>query len=60
MPLPGMLEMLVNVVNVHVDVLVYFVGARRRKLDTLAAQHNGSLADVELRMSDTATRTRGA
>src|SRR5712692_3925564 len=41
--LPGILEMLVNVLNMHVQVLAYFVGAGRPKLSTLAAQHDGAL-----------------
>jgi hypothetical protein len=55
-----MLEMLINVVNMHEDVLIYFVGARRPKLGTLTAQHDGILGNLELRMSDAATRTRSA
>jgi len=50
-----MLEMLVNILNMHVHVLAYFVGARRPKLGTLAAQHDGAFGNVELRMGDAAT-----
>jgi hypothetical protein len=58
--LPGILKMLVNVLNMYVQELAYFVGARRPKLSTLAAQHDGTLGYVELRMGDAATRTRSA
>src|SRR5262249_45515398 len=43
---PGMLEVLVNVLDMNVQELAYFVGAWRPKLSTLAAQHNGALSDV--------------
>jgi hypothetical protein len=55
-----MLEMLINVLNVHNDVLAYFVDARRPKLATLTAQHDGTLGHVELRVGDATTRNFGA
>jgi hypothetical protein len=54
--LSRMLEMLVNVVNMHSHVLAYFIGARGPKLGTLPAQHHGALGNVELRMGQAATR----
>jgi hypothetical protein len=58
--LPGVLEMLVNVINMHDHVLAYFVGARRSKLRALPAQHDSAFGNVELRMGDAATRDRSA
>jgi hypothetical protein len=58
--LPGILEMPVNVVNMNVQELAYFVGARRPKLGTLAAQDDGALGDVELRMGYATTWPRRA
>jgi hypothetical protein len=58
--LPGILEMPVNVINMNVQELAYFVGTRRPKLATLAAQDDGALGDVELRMAYAATWTRRA
>jgi len=55
-----MLEMLVNVLNMDDHVLAYFVGAWRPKLGALAAQHDGAVGNVELRMGDAATRNRRA
>jgi len=57
---PGTLEMLVNVVNMHCHVLAYLVRSRRPKLSTLTAQHDGALANLELRMGDAATRNPSA
>ena len=53
--LPDMLEMLVNVRNMHGHVLAYFVGARRPKLGPLAAQHDGALGNVEFGTGNAAT-----
>ncbi len=55
-----MLEMLVNVLNMHDHVLANFVRPRRPKLGALPAQHDGALGNVELRMGDAATRNRRA
>jgi len=56
----GMLEMLVNILDMYGHVLAYLVGARRPKLGTLAAQHDSALTDVQLRMHDAATRSPSA
>jgi hypothetical protein len=56
--LPGMLEMRIYVLDMHVYVLAYFVGARRPKLGTLTAQHYSALGNVELRMRDNASWSR--
>jgi hypothetical protein len=56
--LSGMLEMFVDVLDTHVYVLAYLVGARRAKLGTLAAQHNSALGNVELRMRDATSWSR--
>jgi hypothetical protein len=58
--LAGMLEMRVDILNTHSDVLAYFVKPRRPKLATLAAQHDRALADGKLRMGYTVTRTRSS
>src|SRR5437773_4610372 len=52
--------MLVNVLNMHRNVLAYLVGARGPKLATLTAQHDGAFGNDKLRMDDTVTRTRNA
>jgi len=50
--LPGMLEMPVNILNMHNDVLAYFVRPWRPKLGALTSQHNSALGDSQLRMTD--------
>ncbi len=55
-----MLEMVVNVLDMHNHVLAYVVGAREPKLATLTAQHDSALGNGELRMGDAATRKRSA
>src|SRR5262249_37159744 len=55
-----MLEMLVNVLNMHKHVQAYLVGARGPKLATLTAQHDSALGNGELRMGDATSRTRSA
>jgi hypothetical protein len=52
-----MLEMAVNVLDMHQYVLAHFVGAWRPKLGTLAAQHQSAFPDVQLCMSDAAIRS---
>ena len=52
--------MLVDVLHMHRHTLAYFRRARRPKLGALAAQHDGALGDVELRVGDAAIRSRGA
>src|SRR6185295_15569534 len=58
--LPSVLEMLVDVFDVHSHVLAYLAGARRPELSARAAQHDGAFSDGELRMADAAARARGA
>src|SRR5712691_3475473 len=52
-----MLEMLVNVFNMHRNVLAYLVGVRGPKLATLTAQHDCAFGNCELRMGDAASRS---
>src|SRR5260370_38718929 len=55
-----MLEMFVDIFNMHDYILADLVGARRLKLAALTAQHDRALRDGKLRMGDAAIRTRGA
>jgi hypothetical protein len=55
-----MLEMLVDVLNMHGHVLADFAGARRPELGALASQHDSALGNVELRMGNATTWTRSA
>src|SRR5262245_1479283 len=55
-----MLEMPVNVFNMHNHVLAYFARAWRPKLGALTAQHDSALRNSQLRMGDAGAGTRSA
>ena len=58
--LPGMLEMRVNVLDMHGHGLTHFAWAGLPKFGALAAEHHGAVGNVELRVHDATARNRYA